>query len=106
MHRGYQFRGVLHGSLSAALRWNLDVGLDVIGREYVRTDNLNWIQARHLPNARFAVAGTRWEAALWGRYLSDRKYSEYASWNATNSDFVADRANGASYGLSLLYHTP
>ena len=47
----------LHGDFSPALRWNVELGIDVIGREYVSTDNLNWIQARHLPNARFAVAG-------------------------------------------------
>jgi iron complex outermembrane receptor protein len=97
---------VLHGNLSAALRWNLEVGLDVIGREYVRTDNLNWIPARCLPNARFAVAGTRWEAALWGRYLSDQNYLEYAAWNPFFGNFQVDRANGARWGLSLLYHTP
>ena len=96
---------VLHGDLSAALRWNLQVGLDVLGREYARTDNLNWIQARRLPNARFAVAGTGWEAALSGRYLSDHNYLEYAAWNPFMSNFNVDRANGASWGLSLLYHT-
>jgi outer membrane receptor protein involved in Fe transport len=95
---------VLHGSLSAALRWNLEVGLDVLGREYANTDNLNWIQARSLPNVRFAVAGTRWEAALWGTHLNDKSQLEYAAWNPFMSKFNVDRANGASYGLSLLYH--
>jgi iron complex outermembrane receptor protein len=93
----------LHGSLSAARRWDLEVGIDVIGREYVSTDNLNWIQARRVPNARFAVAGTRWEAALWGRYLSHQNHLE--SVDLGSSYFIGDRANGASWGLSLLYHT-
>jgi iron complex outermembrane receptor protein len=97
---------VLHGNISAALRWNLDAGIDVIGREYARTDNLNWLQARHLPNARFAVAGTRWEAAIWGRYLNHQHHLETAAWNSNTNDFNVDRANGASWGLSLLYHTP
>jgi iron complex outermembrane receptor protein len=97
---------VLHGNISAALRWNLEVGVDVIGREYARTDNLNWIHARHLPNARLAVAGTRWEAAIWGRYLNDQHYLAYVQWNPASNNFNADRANGASWGMSLLYHGP
>jgi hypothetical protein len=95
----------LHGTLSAAFRWDVEVGIDLIGREYVSTDNLNWIQARRLPNARFAVAGTHWETAVWGRYLSNQKSLETVDLDLRSSYFIGDRANGASWGLSLLYHT-
>ena len=58
-----------------------------------------------MPGLSVFVAGTRWEAALWGRYLNHQNDLEYAAWNPFFGNFQVDRANGASWGLSLLYHT-
>ena len=96
-------RATLHGSLAQQWQWSFDAGVDLVGSEYAGWDNLNWFESRQVWNFRCALAGERWEAALWARNLGVRPYSSFASFITTVDWMVVDRANGGYWGAALAY---
>ncbi len=97
----------LHGNLSEELHWYARAGFYVASRQYARTDNLNWLSAQHIPNARLGLIHKNWEFAAWGRNLNRTLRSDHAALSTADSglrQFVVDRANGASWGVTCAYH--
>ena len=78
-------RATLHGSLLQQWQWSFDAGVDLVGSEYAGWDNLNWFESRQVWNFRCALAGERWEAALWARNLGVRRYSSFATFDSVDT---------------------
>ena len=102
------FNATFHARLMWDLRWYLRMGLYTASREFIRTDNLNWLRSQWLPSARLGVLGKNWEFALWGRNLTVGRtgFVNVAISDADVRHFIADRANGSSWGASLIYRLP
>ncbi len=96
-------RGTLHGTLLDRQRWSLEAGVDLVSSQYAFADNLNWFESRSVWNVRGAVAGDRWEAALWVRNAGTRPYSSFAAYDGVDRWIVVDRANGGYWGATLAY---
>src|SRR4051812_12508930 len=69
----------LHGHLDDNLHWYVRADFYAASRQYVRTDNLNWLSAQQIPSARLGLTGKRWELSLWGRSLSSTLRSDHAA---------------------------
>jgi iron complex outermembrane receptor protein len=96
----------VHGDFSQRLHWYLRGALYGASREFIRTDNLNWLEPAWLPSLRLGVSGRSWEAALWGVNLNGTPRTAFANIAAIDPSgrhFIGDRANGASWGVSVLY---
>ena len=101
------FEATMHGGFPGRLHWYLRGALYGASREFIRTDNLNWLKPQWQPNLRFGITGQSWEIAFWGLNLSHTPRTGFANIAAIDpigQHFVGDRANGASWGVSLLYH--
>jgi outer membrane receptor protein involved in Fe transport len=98
----------LHGNLDGDLHWYARADFYAASRQYMRTDNLNWLSAQRIPSARVGLTSKHWELSLWGRNLNSTLRSDHAALATADSglrQFVVDRANGASWGLTCTYHS-
>ena len=96
-----------HGTLGGNRRWYVRLDLDASDRQFVSTDNVNWLPARHLLNAGLGVTSGRLRLALWGRNLTNERYSGFVTFGSTDfggQQIVVDRANGRRWGASMSYH--
>ncbi len=96
----------LHGHLNDNVHWYARADFYAASRQYVRTDNLNWLSTQRIPGARVGLTSKHWELALWGRNLNSTLRSDHAALGTADSgqrQFVVDRANGASWGLTCVY---
>jgi len=76
-------------------------------RQFIASDNLNWLGARQLLSAGAGITGRGFEFSLLGRNLLDQRYVTYAGFSPTgsgDSNHVADSANGRRFGASVTYH--
>jgi len=98
----------LHGRWDGDRRWYVRTGFDVTERQFVTSDNLNWLGARHLLSAGAGIAGQGFEFSLWGRNLLKQHYVVNAGFSPLtsfgDSTRVGDSANGRRFGASVTYH--
>jgi iron complex outermembrane recepter protein len=98
----------LHGRWDGDRRWYVRTGFDVTERQFVTSDNLNWLGARHLLSAGAGIAGQGFEFSLWGRNLLNQHYVMNAGFSPLTSfgysTLVGDSANGRRFGASVTYH--
>jgi iron complex outermembrane receptor protein len=100
-------RATLHGRWAGDRQWYAGAGFDVTDRQFIASDNVNWIGARHLLSAGTGITGWGFEFSLWGRNLLDQRYATNAGFNPTgygDSVLVVDSANGRRFGASITYH--
>jgi iron complex outermembrane recepter protein len=98
----------LHGRWDGDRRWYVRTGFDVTDRQFVTSDNLNWLGARHLLGAGAGITGQGFEFSLWGRNLLNQHYVMNAGFapltSFGDSTLVGDSANGRRFGASVTYH--
>jgi outer membrane receptor protein involved in Fe transport len=79
----------------------------VTDRQFITSDNVNWLGARHLLSAGTGITAGGFEFSLWGRNLLDQRYATRAGFGPTgfgDSFLVVDSANGRRFGASVTYH--
>ena len=98
----------LHGSSAGHRQWYVRAGFDVTDRQFVTSDNLNWLGARHLLSAGAGITRQGFEFALWGRNLLDQHYVANAGFtfltSFADSSLIGDGANGRRFGASVTYY--
>jgi iron complex outermembrane receptor protein len=98
----------LHGRWAGHRQWYVRTGFDVTDRQFVSSDNLNWLGARHLLSAGAGITGRSFEFSLWGRNLLDQHYVANAGFTFLtafgDSTLFGDGANGRRFGASVTYH--
>jgi hypothetical protein len=65
--------------------WYVRAGVDVTDRQFIASDNLNWMGARHLLSASAGITGHGFELSLWGRNLLDQHYVTNGGYGPTFS---------------------
>jgi iron complex outermembrane recepter protein len=98
----------LHGRWVGNRQWYVRTGFDVTDRQFVTSDNLNWLGARHLLAAGAGITGQGFEFSLWGRNLLDQHYVARAGFSPLtgfgDSTLFGDATNGRRFGASVTYH--
>jgi iron complex outermembrane receptor protein len=97
----------LHGRWAGDRGWYVSTGFDVTDRQFITSDNVNWLGARHLLSAGAGVTGQAFDFSLWGRNLLDQHYVTNAGFLPTgfgDSFLFGDCANGRRFGASVTYH--
>ena len=100
----------LHGRWAADRQWYARMGFDVTDRQFIASDNLNWLGARHLLSAGAGITGQVFELSLWGRNLLDQHYATNGGYGPTfsvtgppYSILAGYPANGRRFGASVTY---
>jgi iron complex outermembrane receptor protein len=100
-------KATLHGRWAGDRQWYAGAGFDVTDRQFITSDNVNWLGARHLLSAGTGISGKRFECSLWGRNLLDQHYATHAGFGPTgfgDSFLLIDPSNGRRFGASVTYH--
>jgi iron complex outermembrane recepter protein len=100
-------RATLHGRWAGDREWYAGAGFALTDRQFITSDNVNWLGARHLLSASTGITARGFELALWGRNLLDQRYASNAGFGPTGfGDYflVVDSANGRRLGASVTYH--
>ena len=104
-------RATLHGHWVGDRGWYVSTGFDVTDRQFIASDNLNWLGARDLLSAGAGITGRAFEFSLWGRNLLDQHYVTNGQYATTfsltgppDSILWGDPANGRRFGASVTYH--
>ena len=97
----------LHGRWAGDRGWYLRTGFDVTDRQFITSDNVNWLGARHLLSAGAEITARGFEFSLWGRNLLDQRYATNAGFSPTGFGDLflnVESANGRRFGASVTYH--
>jgi iron complex outermembrane receptor protein len=101
----------LHGRWAGDRQWYVRTGFDVTDRQFIASDNVNWLGARHLLSTGAGITVQGFEFSLWGRNLLDQHYVTHAGYGPTFSPtgppysiLAGDPANGRRFGASVTYH--
>jgi iron complex outermembrane receptor protein len=100
-------RATLHGRWAGDRQWYAGAGFDVTDRQFITSDNVNWLGARRLLSAGAGIRERGFEFSLWGRNLLDQRFATNAGFSPTgygDSFLVVDSANGRRFGASVTYH--
>jgi len=100
-------RATLHGRWAGDRQWYAGAGFDATDRQFITSDNVNWLGARHLLSAGAGITARGFELSLWGRNLLDQRYATNAGFGPTGFGdlfLVVDSANGRRLGASITYH--
>jgi iron complex outermembrane receptor protein len=100
----------LHGRGAGDRVWYVRTSFDVSDRQYIASDNVNWLGARHLLSAAAGITAQGFELSLWGRNLLDQHYVTNGGYGPTFSPtgppysiVWGEPANGRRFGASITY---
>ena len=101
----------LHGRWAGDRQRHVPTGFDATDRQFIASDNVNWVGARQLLSAGAGIKGQAFGLSRCGRNLRDQHYATRAGYSPTfsptgppDSILFGDPANGRRFGASVTYH--
>lgn len=97
----------VHGTLAGSIDWYARGDFSGSDEQFVQSDNVSWLPARRILNARIGVGGRRWEVAIWGENLTDQRYPTSVIVRAQLDvpySFDVTQSNGRRVGITTSYH--
>jgi len=104
-------RATLHGRWASDRQWHVRTGIDATDRQFIASDNVNWVGARQLLSARAGIKGQAFGLSRCARNLRDQHYLARAGYSPTfsptgppDSILLGDPGNGRRFGAPVTYH--
>jgi iron complex outermembrane receptor protein len=85
--------------------WNGFVGSDVTyqSKQYADQENLSYVNAFALVNARAGIENGSWKIWLWTRNMFDHKYVSSVFYTVSTRNFTASYGEGRTFGMSAAF---